>query len=399
MKILLYLPTPGGLTGSPKRTLTLANTLSDRGFDVCLVSDEGSELLARAVDMGISVLPISTARLLQKRGGALLNRSFRLQALFALVYHNLRLLHTIQQTNADVVWTRASKGIAFIGIGAFISGRPFIWDVDYEPPSLGIVRWLHRAGLGISKRAVFQYHAAPIGIFGGKLATRYKNKIRAVIPGIDTVALEPFRVKRIERRNKTSGNFTILQVGTVCDRKNQAFLLEALNHLKFDVFSEKVSVFFIGGLSDRAYVHALEKAIDKFGLGDIVSLFGWQDDVHDWMVGADLLVMPSKDEGVPNTLQEAMYIGIPVIASDRGGMPEVVMDSRTGWVLPLNNSAEWGRKISECMHDARSCEMVSTAASEYAARYFTTENWGLEYSRIIKETACVDAQKRGQAFL
>src|SRR5699024_9271849 len=141
---------------------------------------------------------------------------------------NLGVTRKLRKHGADVVWIRGSKGIAFAGLGALLSRRPLVWEVDYELPSRGAVRWLHRFGLWAAKRVVLQYSTAPDAIFGPDLAARHRHKLQTIIPGIDQPSLEPFRAKRMVKESWEGTPFVILQVGTICDRKNQQLLIDAL---------------------------------------------------------------------------------------------------------------------------------------------------------------------------
>lgn len=385
MKVLLYLPTPGGLTGAPRRLLTLAKVLHEHGFDVCVACDAQSELSLAAKELKLEVQEISPIGVLKRRGGALFGGGlfFKLFAALSLLLQNLVFCLKVRSSHADVIWIRASKGIAFAGLGAILSRRPLVWDVDYELPSQGAVRWLHRFGLWASKAVVFQYRAAPDGIFGQSLADHYRYKFHPIIPGIDLSSLASSVELRDKNAHSKKGEFVVLQVGTVCDRKNQMFLLDALEQIPFEDLPCKIRVRLAGGLSDEAYVEQVKARIQGAGLESVVELLGWRTDVHSLMAESDLLVMPSKDEGVPNTVQEAMYLGLPVLVSDNGGMPEIVKDEETGWVLPLKSPSDWSHRIRRCVYDAEACKSVGAAASMYAGDEFSTDKWGQLYSDII----------------
>lgn len=386
MRLLLYLPTPGGVTGTPRRLLTLSKVLCERGFEVLLASsDEETELLIKAREFGLHALSVPLLSVLKVRGGVLLGGGFlfRLHAGLALLFQNIRFLRQVKLSDADAIWIRASKGIAFAGLGAVLSRRPLIWDVDYELPSRGRVHWLHRFGLWAAHAVVFQYRAAPSSIFGRELADRYCDKFIAITPGVNLSILDSFRAVRQHRKRKDDDPFVILQVGTICDRKNQMLLLEALHHIKHEGLSRKLRLIFAGGASDQEYVEKVEFFIAEKGLGTMVEFLGWRDDVHALMAEADILVMPSKDEGVPNAIQEAMYIGLPVMVSEVGGMSEIVSNGKTGWVLPMDAPDQWCEKIRACIEDGRECDRVSKDAALYAMNNFGADDWGKQYGEII----------------
>jgi len=182
--------------------------------------------------------------------------------------------------------------------------------------------------------------------------------------------------------------FTILQVGTVCDRKNQRLLIDALIKLKETKPASQYRCLFAGGIYEEHYAQALKEQMASHGILGNFKFLGWRDDIHDLMAASDILVMPSKDEGVPNTVQEAMALGLPVIVSAVGGLPEIVSHGITGWVLPLQDSEAWARQIQECICDPALCQVVSEAARAYAVGHFGTESWGREYAKVIKGSVC-----------
>src|SRR5690606_4278807 len=112
---------------------------------------------------------------------------------------------------------------------------------------------------------------------------------------------------------------------------------------------------------------------------------GWRDDVHQLMAQADLLLMPSKDEGVPNVVQEAMYIGLPVIVSDAGGMPEIIVQGETGWVLPTDSTEPWVKQVSDCIVNRKIVTRVSKFSHKYALENFETTAWAVRYSLALKK--------------
>lgn len=386
MRVFAYMPIPRGLTGAPRRLLTLASALRNEGTEMCIATQRGSDLFRAAEELGLETAGVDPVGVLGRRHGALFGGGvvFRLKVLLSLLVQNVGIATSIRKHRANVVWIRGSKGIAFAALGALLSRRPLVWDVDYELPSRGVMRWLHRLGLWMSKAVVFQYAAAPYEIFGEQLANRYAAKYEAIIPGIDLPKLEKHRVARGNRENNLGDPFVILQVGTICDRKNQALMIEALDRLQLNTSVDGIRLRLAGGVFEEAYAEQLRRRIEERGLGGMVEWLGWRDDIHDLMVQADLLVMPSRDEGVPNTVQEAMYIGLPVVVCEAGGMPEIVRDGESGWVLPIDNPQAWAARIEQCARKRGVCEEVGFAGSASAIN-FGMSKWGARYSAVLKQ--------------
>lgn len=386
-RLIAYMPTPGGVSGAPRRLLTLASALKTRGIEVCVASQSRSELLQLAERAGCETVSIDAAGILDLRQRALFGGGlwFRFRVLKDLLKQNRRLLRCIREGRGDAVWIRGSKGVAFGALGARLSGRLLIWDVDYEPPSQGAVRWLHLLGARLSEVIVFQYPAAPDVIFGQKTAARYRHKCRTIVPGIDLTALEPFRRMRVRRDRASHAAFVILQVGTICARKNQKVLLEALARMGKSRPGQAVEIWFAGSVFEDSYAEGLRTTVNAQGLQGAVRFLGWRGDVHELMANADLLAMPSRDEGVPNAVQEAMALGLPVLASDAGGMPEVVRDGETGWIVDMDWVSGWTEKIQWCVDHPNECETVGENACSYALQHFDSEKWAAKYSRVVME--------------
>lgn len=389
-RVAFFLPTPGGMTGAPRRLLTLMKALQDNyDFDVALVGDPLDRLTQEAANEGIKILEVPTGPILSLKHGMLLRGTYRLrlQALGELVKYNLKMAKALRKFNPDAIWIRGSKGIAFGGLAAYMLHRPLIWDIDNDLPSKGIIAFLYDIGLRMSSKVVLQYTRGAEFIFGQKKAARFRNKFISLIPGIDFSRLKPYR----ELRNRlisegvfsSSHVFRILQVGTLTDNKNQRFTLRVINELKRGCPNLNVELMIVGDVYEKDYETAIQYDLDKLGLRSHVQLLGWRDDVPELIARSDLLVLPSKGEGVPNVIQEAMYIGCPVLASDVGGIPEIIENGRTGWILPIDQPSLWAEKISDLILQPEKRFQVSKEAALYAERNFTAETWAKKYSSLF----------------
>jgi glycosyltransferase involved in cell wall biosynthesis len=88
---------------------------------------------------------------------------------------------------------------------------------------------------------------------------------------------------------------------------------------------------------------ALEQQAAALGLGDRVDFLGHRDDVADLLRASDVFAFPSLMEAFPNAVMEAMSHGVPVVASNVGGIPELVTDRRNGLLVPPGDAAALAR--------------------------------------------------------
>ncbi|HJX28424.1 MAG TPA: glycosyltransferase, partial [Thermoanaerobaculia bacterium] len=140
-----------------------------------------------------------------------------------------------------------------------------------------------------------------------------------------------------------------LFVGRLRIRKGVEVLLEALHEIR-ERGSKPVRLLIAGDGEHRA---SLERRTAELDLGQGVRFLGRCDAarVRGLLRGARALVVPSIYEGMPLVVLEAMEAGVPVIASAVSGIPEVVEDGRTGWLVPPENPDRLAGALREALND------------------------------------------------
>lgn len=91
---------------------------------------------------------------------------------------------------------------------------------------------------------------------------------------------------------------------------------------------------------------AWQNTARSLGIEHRVSWLGMRRDVPDLLRRADALVLPSRREGMPLVIVEALACGVPTIASRVGGIPEVVSEGRNGWLLPPDDPLAWATALA-----------------------------------------------------
>lgn len=87
---------------------------------------------------------------------------------------------------------------------------------------------------------------------------------------------------------------------------------------------------------------------------------------------ARVFVMPSEIEAIPLVSSEALMAGVPPILSDAGGNPEIVLDGRTGFIVPLDDSAKLASRIVECLTDAELSARLVRQGQEFLGQFTVT---------------------------
>jgi glycosyltransferase involved in cell wall biosynthesis len=152
-------------------------------------------------------------------------------------------------------------------------------------------------------------------------------------------------VRRTRRRSfgVPEDAFVVGTVARLVPVKNQAMLLRALAHL-----AEDVHLVLIGGGASRPGLEELARALQVAErvhfAGELVEM----TNLHQFF---DVSVLCSRSEGFPNSVIEALAAGCPVVATPVGGIPEVIVDRRTGLLVPLDEPEALAARVAELRED------------------------------------------------
>jgi glycosyltransferase involved in cell wall biosynthesis len=179
--------------------------------------------------------------------------------------------------------------------------------------------------------------------------------------GVDTAAFRP-----AAGRNPAD-TFRVLSVGTLHEVKGQAHLLRAIARL--DASGPPVRCRIVGEGSDRA---GLERLAASLAIGERVEFLGGRSrsEIAELMRDSDVLVAPSvptkagKREGLPVVIIEALASGLPVVASDLSGIPEIVEDGVTGFLTPPGDDAAIATALERLRHDPELGVRLGSAGRE-----------------------------------
>jgi glycosyltransferase involved in cell wall biosynthesis len=182
-------------------------------------------------------------------------------------------------------------------------------------------------------------------------------------------------------RTRTPVAGRVLLVGRLSRAKRPDIALQVLRVVRERVPNAELHI--VGGGPEEPRVRRL---VDELQLGDSVRLLGRRDDVGDLLADAQCLLLSSDYEGCPIAVLEAMAAGVPVVATDVGGVPELVVDGETGLladrrgVHALAEAVE--RILTEPAYATRLAEAARTRARErFSLEAMRTATYGV-YERL-----------------
>lgn len=173
---------------------------------------------------------------------------------------------------------------------------------------------------------------------------RLTGVARGVIHDIDNpIAPECFEVERREAPG------TIFSAAVLCRRKNPLALVEALARLRARGVDARLRL--AGAASEEDYVLLLRRRIAELKLDDHVTLLGsiGSEQVRAELATASVFALVSFEEGSPMGIEEAMAAGVPVVTSNRCGMPYMVRDGESGFLVNPHDADEIAERLGRLL--------------------------------------------------
>lgn len=260
----------------------------------------------------------------------------------------------------------------------------------------------------------------------GKLKARLQKKTRVIVPtsrcledrcrqstiqtrsimripnGVDTTLFHPVAANHKEelrhRLEMPADKIVLIMVGSVTFRKGLDMLIHALYELDEDI-KEKTRLWVVGptinqnslGQFDQEYFEysrQLKSMINEMGLQDIVQFKGKQRNIDEYMQAADIFVHPSRNEGQPSSLLEAMASGLPVLVNWLPGITdEIVQAGRYGYLVNCSDISMFTASLRVLINHARLRERLGEQARRHICKHYDIDviakRYATLYDRLI----------------
>ncbi len=174
---------------------------------------------------------------------------------------------------------------------------------------------------------------------------------------------------------------TIGRIAEIKDQMNLALAFVELNKLA-PRRAARARLALIGDGDDRARI---EECLTAAGVADRCWLPGYRDDTAELYRAFDVFVLPSRREGISNTILEAMASGLPVVATHVGGNPEIVSDGTTGTLVPARDPHALATAMLEYLDDEALRQAHARAGRESALANFSMEAMVQNYSAVYEK--------------
>src|SRR5207244_1546991 len=146
--------------------------------------------------------------------------------------------------------------------------------------------------------------------------------------------------RRFRERLGVSDRLVFTMVGRLTGIKNHPLAFRAFAAVAAE--APDALLVLIGGGEDETTLRSL---VDRLGIADRVRFGGWWDDLEAVYYGSDVIALSSDNEGTPVCLIEALACGRPVIATDVGGVPDLLEEGRLGILVPPRDDAAFAEAL------------------------------------------------------
>jgi glycosyltransferase involved in cell wall biosynthesis len=198
----------------------------------------------------------------------------------------------------------------------------------------------------------------------------------SVIPnGIELARFHPDPAARERIRAELGlgpGTWVVGTVGRLSPEKNQALLLRAVAPL----LDDRTRLVIAG---DGALRQALGELATALGASDRIRFLGARRDVPRVLCALDAFALSSDSEGLPLVIPEAMATGLPVVATSVGGVPDVLDDGRTGFLVPAGDEAALRAQLARLRADRDLGQACGARARAAALERFSAERMLRDY--------------------
>jgi len=344
--------------GATRAMLNLGRGLRALGHEVVWASDSSPEIAKELAAEGFRhhVLPLRVPRTLP---------ILALRATWALA-------RVIRSEAIDCVHSRHRWTNFMIGLGGPLIRRPLVSTYNgIHEGKRKFCYWGERV-ICVSedcRRHLVEYFGVP------------PEKAVVILNGVDTDRWSPARRRGGWDVGAPPGRRPVLvSVGQLRDVKDQQTMIRALPLVRSRFGGATLKCAGDGPLRAE-----LARLADDLGVGGSVELLGEVSDTRGILAEADVFLMTSRSEGLPNALLEAMAAGVPAVVTEAGGMREIVRHRKNGCAVPVGDHVRLADEICFLLSNPDAAEGIRREARSLIEREFSI-------ARMARQVECVYRQ-------
>lgn len=207
------------------------------------------------------------------------------------------------------------------------------------------------------------------------------------------VVYPPFNLEkysRVKRKRKKSTGKNVCFVGRLSEEKGLPYLLDTMMEIRKRVPDVLLTLVGTGPLEQQ-----LKRMVESLGLNDTVRFAGYASNSFEALSEADVFVLPSRTEGCPIVILEAMASGLPVVATAVGGSVELVRDGETGLLVPYGDIGQLEESLITLISDRSRADKMGRNGQRLAFEDFHPERFTRSLEDLYEEIVRLKTEKDG----
>lgn len=193
------------------------------------------------------------------------------------------------------------------------------------------------------------------------------------------------------RRRRADGPPLIALLGYLHRTKGVAEFIEICRILRERGTSFRAAL--VGPFASADFEAECRSAASRMGLTDVLEFTGLQHNMADWYQRIDILVHPTWRDSLPRAVMEAMFFGMPVVGSDVDGVPELVRDGETGFLVAPKDVEGFAARVQSLLEKPEERIRLGAAARAQALRQFGADTYRARMVEIYREVTRGDGRR------
>ncbi len=348
-----------------------------------------AERLRPAIETYVMPLAANVASIKKDTLG--ISTLLRVRELFTVFTYARRLARFIRDHEIDLIHTNSLKADIIGGIAGRFARRPVVWHVrdrvedDYLPaPVVRLFRFLCR----VIPVYVIANSAATLRTL--HLGARHHSS--SIPSGVD-LDFKTVVVHDGAQSTAASGGgsgdpeiFRIGLIGRISPWKGQHIFLQAAERVHHRFPKARFVIIGAALFGEDGYDRQVRQLCAQLGLEEVVEFAGFRPDVQRAIAELDLVVHASTTgEPFGQVIIEGMAAGKPVVATNGGGVPEIVEDGRTGFLVPMGDAPALAEAIGKVLADPVQAKAMGARARQRVMDHFTVEETARRVQAVYEE--------------
>ncbi len=284
----------------------------------------------------------------------------------------------------------------------FGNNGTFYWPLKIIQPKTAFLTMFHGHDLLLGLEGGADYYRQVFGFADKILANSEFTRQRLLEQGapverlcVHYVGIEPARFAfRDGPPARSDGIFRVLTVCRLCEQKRPDVALQAIQHLIEKISSVRVVYHLVGDGPLRAQ---LEELAETLGIKNRIVFEGAleQKGVLERLHQADVFLLTSRDEWLGVVLLEAQAAGVPIVATNVGGIPEAVLPGRSAILVPVGDAEAAARAMAELLQDPQKRIQMGQEGRKYVEERYDVDMLNDKLVRIYSE-ALQNCRRQGR---